>query len=194
MNDAALAAATQIYAANERLSPSGARAASGARQVVEAYLNALSAAEREAGPAPAQFLFGVNDPFGDGSVRVWIVAERYFREVGGVDDSSSASSVITESEREEPGYDEEKVEGRIEAADDYLRKATKGILYGESMESCWDTGYLTEHDRRDHERLGMEYKHPYEGMTREQAVEAIKTALIERGFKHEPKLDNNEEW
>jgi hypothetical protein len=164
MNDAALAAATQIYAANERLSPSGARAASGARQVVEAYLNALSAAEREAGPAPAQFLFGFDDPFGDGGLYVWIVAEDFFAEEGYVDDSSSASSVVSRKKRAE-----------------------------------LDTGYVTERDRKIEadliERGSMRPREdPYEGKTREQVIEQIKAALTERGFKHEPKLDNNEEW
>jgi hypothetical protein len=204
MNDAALAAATQIYAANERLSPSGARAASGARQVVEAYLNALSAAEREAGPAPAQFLFGFDDPFGDGGLYVWIVAEDFFAEEGYVDDSSSASSIISRKKRKEledqtteDGQD--LIESLVEQAHRWLDKATDGILHGEGMESCWDTGYVTERDRKIEadliERGSMRPREdPYEGKTREQVIEQIKAALIERGFKHEPKLDNNEEW
>jgi hypothetical protein len=195
MNDAALAAATQIYAANERLSPSGARAASGARQVVEAYLNALSAAEREAGPAPAQFLFGFDDPFGDGGLYVWIVAEDFFAEEGYVDDSSSASSVVSRKKRAE--LDEDELEDLTDRAHVWLNKATDGILYGEGMESCWDTGWVNESSRKLHaERPEVfgELKDPYEGKTREQVIEQIKAALIERGFKHEPKLDNNEEW
>jgi hypothetical protein len=139
--------------------------------------------------APAIFLFGFDDPHDDGGLSVWLVAEPYFREEGFVNDSSTASSVIPPSKREE--IDDDEAEQLIDQADDWLRKATNGILGGEGMESCWETGWLTDDDRKMHQRLYGEDRDKFEGKTREQAIEEIKQKLIERGFKYEPKLEEN---
>lgn len=141
--------------------------------------------------APCQFLFGIDDGgFGMGGVYVWIVSEPYFLEEGCCDDSSSATSVITRSTRK---YDDLEQERLMDNAYEWLSQATNGIIYGECMESCWDTGYLTDYDRESWKNLGREINDPYEGKTRDEVIEQIKAALIERGFKYEPKLDNDGE-
>lgn len=146
-------------------------------------------------PAPTKFLFGFDDPFEDGGMYVWIVGEEFFREEGYVDDSSTASSAIPPSKREalqdqtdENGWDlSDKI---MDEANTWLNKATKGILYGEGMESCWDTGWQTEYDQNLADKLGLRRNNLYDGKTREEAQEEIKAALIERGFVYEPKLES----
>lgn len=125
-------------------------------------------------PAPAKFLFDFDDPFEEGDVYVWIVAEPFFRETGYVDDSSSAQSVLSPQTRmklrgqtTDDGQDKE--EALVDEAHFYLAQATHGILYGEGMESCWEA------DIKDDE-------------TRDDAIARIKAALEKRGFVHEPKI------
>jgi hypothetical protein len=159
------------------------------RQMVEEH---LAEKKEEAGEAPCQFLFGFDDPFGNDGLYVWIVAEDFFVEEGCVDDSSSASSVISWKKRTE--LDDDELEVLANRAHVWLSKATDGILYGEGMESCWDTDWVDESSRKLHaERPEVfgELEDPYEGKTRKQVIEQIKAALIERGFKHEPKLDQD---
>lgn len=138
---------------------------------------------------PCQFLFGIDDGgFGEDGLYVWIVGEPYYLEQGYVDDSSSASSVIS---RENQDQDDPDRDTLIDNAHAWLSQATNGILGGECMESCWETGYMTDDDREQYKRLKMNVPDPYAGKTRDEAIELIKAALIERGFKHEPKLEQD---
>lgn len=140
--------------------------------------------------APCQFLFGFDDPFGDGGLYVWMVAEEFFKRQGYVDDSSTFNSAI-EVKRWDNAFEHEEDEDRYGSeVSVWLTKATEGILYGEGMESCWTTGWRTESDREMDERLKIKHDDPYEGKTREEVVEQIKAALESRGFKHEPKMEN----
>lgn len=127
--------------------------------------------EPAAPEAPCKFLFGIDDPFEDGGIYAWIVAEPLYRKTGYVDDSSTAHSALygedgRRRQFEDPS-DKDAFEDQVWA---YLVDATKGVLFGEGMESAWEGGIN-------------------EGESRDEAVERIKATLIERGFVHEPKLD-----
>jgi hypothetical protein len=146
----------------------------------------IAGEDRPTDIGPATFLFDFDDPFEDGGMYVWIVAEPFYRETGYLDDSSSASSVVTEAERNADDADEEDLDRRIEEAHRWLNRVTDGILCGEGMESCWETLWQSEESKAMNERLGLKHRPgPYDGMTREQAQERIRVELEARGFKHE---------